>query len=138
MAEQIYKTKQRSMIISLFTENRHQCFSSKEIIEELKGKIGEATVYRMLVKLSREGILQKYISEDGKGSLYRLNDCDRQENHAHFHLRCSNCGELVHMDCHMMEEISQHLRLAHGFYIDNAKTVLYGKCEKCADRGALL
>ena len=116
----------------IFTENKGRCYSSKELISALSGQIGEATVYRMLSKLSKEGVLQKYVSEAGRGSLYRLNDCKEKECPAHFHLRCSDCGRLVHMDCDTLAEISKHLRQEHGFIMDNAKTVLHGRCEKCA------
>lgn len=132
MEKKVYKTKQRETIISIFNENKANCFSSKEIIDQVKGAIGEATVYRLLIKLCNEGLLRKYVSEDNKGSLYRLNDCQKNENCNHFHLRCSNCGDLVHMDCHAMAEISEHIKSKHGFLIDNAKTVLYGQCAKCA------
>ena len=37
------------------------------------------------------------------------------------------------LECHMLDELSQHLEGAHGFRIEPSRTVLYGLCAKCAD-----
>lgn len=138
MAEIKYKTKQREMILNLFQDNSKRCFTSKEIIDLMQGQLGQATVYRMLSKLSAEGIISKYISENGNGALYRINNCNCKKNRDHFHLKCSCCGKLIHMDCHVLGKIAKHLEADHGFYMDNSRTVLYGKCEECAMKGEVL
>lgn len=137
MAQQIYKTKQREIITQLFQENSEKCFTSKEVIDLLQGQLGQATVYRMLSKLSEEGIICKYISENGSGALYRINNCEKNGNHKHFHLKCSSCGRLIHMDCHVLGKIAEHLQADHGFLMDNSKTVLYGKCKDCTHKKEL-
>ncbi|MBQ1555500.1 MAG: transcriptional repressor, partial [Clostridia bacterium] len=57
--------------------------------------------------------------------------CDR-----HFHLKCTACGRIIHLDCGFMSEFEKHIGEHHGFRVDNARTVIYGLCEACADGSA--
>ena len=45
---------------------------------------------------------------------------------------CERCGRLFHLDCSQMEQLSQHIREHHGFFIDYKNTILYGTCAACA------
>ena len=63
----------------------------------------------------------------------RASDCGRPETAAHGKLVCLQCGATRPLECHMLDELSQHLEGAHGFRIEPSRTVLYGLCAKCAD-----
>lgn len=129
-----YRTRQQDAVIEYFNLNPNKCVTADEIyiyFMNTGGKIGKATVYRCLDKLLESGTVKKFISDNGEGAMYQLIDgekgCDR-----HFHLKCTVCGEIIHMDCDFMEEFERHISEHHKFKVDNARTVIYGLCEKCA------
>ena len=54
--------------------------------------------------------------------------------HSHFHLKCTECGVLIHLDCDHLAAITAHVQEDHGFMIDPARTTFYGLCRACAER----
>lgn len=126
-----YNTKQRDEIIQFFNNHRGKCFSAKEIIKSGEINSGEATVYRTLSKLTNQGILTRFT--DGDASCYQLNESEKCTNH--FHLRCSRCGLLIHMDCDFMRDMQKHIESSHDFKVDIGKTVIYGLCGECSRKG---
>jgi Fur family ferric uptake transcriptional regulator len=123
----MYKTKQSDMILDFFKKNPDDCYSAKEIIENKDLKIGEATVYRLLSKLSEQGSLNKFLGD--KGAVYKYNEC--KDKDPHFHLKCTDCGHLIHADCGFLGEIENHLKEDHNFMLDSSKVTLYGICDEC-------
>lgn len=94
--------------------------------------MGEATVYRTLSKLASKGVLKRYTG-DGSGASYQLNDSE--ECASHFHLKCERCGTLIHMDCTFMTDMKNHIEQSHSFCVDIGKTVIYGLCGECSNKG---
>lgn len=125
-----YHTRPKELLTDFFSSNKDKCFSSREIIDSGLG-IGEATVYRLLSKLTEEGTLTKSVAGDGKSSLYRFNE--RNDCHDHIHLKCLKCGDIIHMECDTFHHLESHIEAEHDFLIDNSHTVIYGKCKKCSD-----
>lgn len=131
-----YSTRSRSVLIDFFEKHRDECFSAKDIIESDAVDIGEATVYRLLTKLTQQGVLQKSLSRNGAGSLYQLTaKADCQD---HFHLKCLDCGNIIHMHCHTMHSLEEHIESEHDFTVDNSYTVIYGQCGRCKDKSTHL
>ncbi len=130
MGDNGYKTKQRDEIIEFFNSHRGKCYTAKDIIRSGEVSSGEATVYRTLSKLAVQGILKRFT--DGDASCYQLNESE--ECSRHFHLKCENCGKLIHMDCTFMADLSRHIEQSHSFYVDIGKTVIYGICGECRER----
>ena len=128
MSDNSYKTKQRDEIVDFFTKRRGKCFSAKDIIKSGEITSGEATVYRTLSKLTESGILKRFT--DGNSSCYQL--ADSNECASHFHLRCDKCGKLIHLDCDFINEVQNHIKAKHDFFVDIGKTVFYGLCGECA------
>ncbi|MCH5208306.1 MAG: transcriptional repressor [Oscillospiraceae bacterium] len=123
-----YNTKQRDEIVDFFTKRRGKCFSAKDIIKSGEITSGEATVYRTLSKLTESGVLKRFT--DGNSSCYQL--ADSNECASHFHLRCDKCGKLIHLDCDFINEVQNHIKAKHDFFVDIGKTVFYGLCGECA------
>jgi len=124
-----YNTKQKREILKFFEDNKELCVSAKELIVKVSPEIGEATVYRCLTALTEEGKLKKFISEKGQSSYYQYASCEDCDKH--FHMKCVSCGRLIHMDCTFMHSFGEHIKKEHDFYVDNAKTVIYGICSSC-------
>ena len=49
----------------------------------------------------------------------------------HLHLKCADCGKLVHLECPNSIELLRHIYEEHNFSIDSKKSVLYGRCRDC-------
>jgi Fur family ferric uptake transcriptional regulator len=92
--------------------------------------VGQTTVYRHLEKLAAGGMIRKYVLHDGKSACYQYINGE-EHCREHFHLKCENCGALIHLDCDSLNEISRHLFRRHHFHLNMLKTVFYGTCEKC-------
>lgn len=122
-----YKTKQRQLIASFFEKNTDRQFSVNDVSDEFSESIGKSTVYREISRLEKDGFLRKYPDSDG-GFLYQYAG---EHCHEHFHLRCVSCGKIVHLDCHVMNGVCEHISCEHGFDIDMSRTVLFGTCSKC-------
>lgn len=130
-----YKTKQRDIILEVLKNNTDKHLSCEEICEILRNngkKVGTTTVYRYLEKLYRNGLLTKYTADKESAKFsYAKEDC-----RGHFHLKCTECGEIFCGDCSFLSGLLEHVNNEHGFTVEPAKTTLYGICKGCSDRAA--
>ncbi|MDD6276277.1 MAG: transcriptional repressor [Clostridia bacterium] len=133
--ENSYTTKQGEAVLSLLKSRSGTHFTADEIVAALMKSgvsVGKATVYRHLDKLIKRGLVRKYVVDEGVSACYEFithsGDCTR-----HYHLKCSECGRLLHIECKYLDEVSSHILKNHGFIISPEKTVLYGVCESCRE-----
>ncbi|NLM60574.1 MAG: transcriptional repressor [Clostridiales bacterium] len=132
MAE-LYKTKQRELIYNFLKENSSLHITADEISEHLKkqgSRVSMATIYRYLDRLVASKVVRKYHLGNGESACYQYIE-DTSDCSGHFHLKCTGCGELIHMECSDLEKFFCHLRDEHNFRADLTQTVVYGECEKC-------
>ena len=130
-----YKTKQRAVILDFLKENSaHVCARDIALhLDELGIKVGIATVYRTLDRLCEQGVVRKFVIDERSGACYQyVQDAECNE---HFHLKCVNCGALVHMSCGFLKKMEEHIFDEHGFTVSSGKTVIYGLCSKCNGKG---
>ena len=116
--------------------NRDKTVSVKDIDNHMKSldcPVNMTTIYRYLDKLEREGDVMKYVSEQGDKATYQLversHKCD-----SHLHLKCTDCGSVIHLDCHFMDEIAGHIASDHGFVLQCKNSVIYGLCQNCQSK----
>ena len=136
MEKKHYQTGGRTRLLAYLKEHASRAPHSAEQIYGGLCALGDApaqsSVYRMLATLSAEGEVRKYPAEGG--FLYQYvgqgRTCD-----LHFHLQCLVCGEVTHLECGCGREIASHLSRTHGFAVDCGKTLIYGRCAKCAVQG---
>lgn len=137
-----YNTKQRELILRYLSESNGQHVKAEEILDYLKSQdtpVGKSTVYRYLDALVEQNLVRKYTVEEGQGACYQfVGDAGHAHCKEHYHLKCSNCGELFHISCEFMDKINAHILKEHGFIVDNSKTVFYGVCEKCRENKKIL
>ncbi len=128
-----YQTKQKQLVLNFLVSNPHTQFSAKEIAEQVKeqAQIGESTVYRLIKKLTESGEIRRFSGKDVKSVVYQYAG-GNGHCHEHFHLKCTDCGEFIHLDCKLMKSFEEHCAAHHGFMIDPMKTVFYGLCSACA------
>lgn len=135
-----YKTRQSAEILSLLAQNRECHLTAEEVYLALKNKgakIGQTTVYRQLERLFSEGRVRKFIGADGHGACFQYAE-NGEVCRAHYHLKCVTCGRLLHAECDFLNTLSEHIQKEHGFTVDNGRTVFYGLCAACAEKGETL
>ena len=115
------KTNQKK-IIEKEIKNLSSFFNAEKLygqVSKKSKKIGIATVYRFLKKLTEKGKIHSY-------------SCDRKiiysssvRNHCHF--ICENCGDIKHINLKKLDFIQKEIKgdICH-FQID-----ITGICEKC-------
>lgn len=124
-----YQTHPRKLIMDFFEENPERQFTIEEIINSVnvgEEHLAQSSAYRIVSKLVTEGVLRKNASEDGqlRYGIFK-NEC-----HEHLHLKCTQCGKVLHADHEVMENAKQFMD-ATGFDLDFDKTLLVGKCPEC-------
>ena len=125
-----YKTKQLEAILDYVLSRRGTHVTALQIVEHFKkGKVpvGRTTVYRNLDKLLEKGKVRRYITDAGACYQY----VEDKHCHSHFHLKCEDCGELLHLECTELNDLERHISSSHAFQINMFKTVFYGTCEIC-------
>ncbi len=132
MTRGAYNTRQKRELLSFLKERSMRHFSVDEVVFELRDrgeKIGRSTVYRYLELLADQGSVRKYQSVQGITQYQHVEDASRCDDH--FHMMCSRCGNLLHVDCGQMRAMSEHLMKDHGFLLDPRETILVGLCREC-------
>lgn len=132
----VYKTKQKEIILDYLKSNEDSHVTIDEVFKYLNeqgNKVGRTTVYRHMERLAEDDVLRKYYIEEGIGSCYQYIG-EREDYHQHFHLKCTECKELIHLKCSYLEDLNNHILKDHNFKINNTKTVFYGICENCRDK----
>lgn len=127
MRKSDYNTKQKDLLLSVIRNNSCE-FSVKDIYEKVKDSMGLTTVYRFIDKLVEEGMLNKTIGEDNTTYYQYLEECDCLN---HFYLKCTSCGEMIHVDCECIDDLSTHILKHHKFRASREHIIINGTCFKC-------
>lgn len=130
----MYRTRQKTLILETLKQSDGQHLTVDDLVRQLQNKqakVGKTTVYRYLEYLTEEGIVRKYRLDDGLSACYQYMDNPHAACKEHFHLKCTDCGALIHLDCEKLTALHTHIAGEHGFRIDRERTVFYGTCKKC-------
>ena len=124
-----YRTRQRDLILEHFLRHPGENFTARDLIDAQTIDAGEATIYRTLMRLHGQGQLKRFARPDGSACFQYT---PRQDCQNHFHLMCTRCGAVSHLDCAAAGDMASHLKREHGFQVDFTATVIYGLCRSCA------
>ena len=131
-----YQTRQKREMTRFLAEHAMQCCSAEELARAMEAegvRVGLTTAYRFLESLCRQQTARRY--QDARGLLryqYHGGDADCEK---HFHVMCSHCGNMFHVDCEMVSQLAEHLYAEHGFRVDARESVLVGICQNCQRGG---
>lgn len=129
----VYKTKQRDIILRAMQQTPKQHVTAEELAAGLRAQgedVGLATVYRNLDKLVYENRVLKYTLPGGNCACYQYLPEDECVS-PHFHLLCTQCGHIQHLECSTVDQMAVHFAAEHHFALDTNKTVFYGVCKAC-------
>jgi Fur family ferric uptake transcriptional regulator len=89
------------------------------------GKVSTQAIYDVLAVLTEAGLVRR-IEPAGSPARFELRVGDN-----HHHLVCRVCGTIVDVDCAVGERPCLHASHDHGFEIDEAEVVYWGRCPAC-------
>ncbi len=128
-----YNTEPKKLITDFLKQNSDRHFTVEEISNAVcngETKAGKSTVYRQVSKLFEMGVIRRFETNGKKSFVYQYadkhDDCDH-----HYHLKCTKCGRLIHMECSKLDEVKKHILEEHGFIVGSSQAVLYGECKDC-------
>ena len=127
-----YDTKAKSALSEFLRTNADRQFTAEELAQKMSESAGKSTVYRLLSKMCDEGEIRRLPREGERGSYYQA--IPDETCLGHLHLKCSRCGELVHLEDAESRRIGA-IALENGFAIDTKLTMLYGLCAACREQG---
>lgn len=132
-----YQTKQKAQVLQYLESHSTEHITAAELLIALNtsgAAIGSATVYRQLEKLEAEGLVRRYALDDRGSACWQYAGAEAKAGTCrnHFHLKCTVCGTLFHLNCDHLHEIARHVAAEHQFCIDPARTVFYGVCSACS------
>ena len=131
-----YQTKQQ-LAIEEYICSTTDHFTVADVCAHFReeGKsFGSATVYRALERLIEEGKVKKYIIDEQSAACFEyINPESSCVEPRCYHLKCRECGRLVHLNCGDIEALVSHIHKRHGFLIDMNRTVFYGICDTCSE-----
>ena len=124
-----YITKQGKILLDYLKQNSELHLTADEICDALSAYMGRATVYRRLCKLVEKGVVRRYTVGDGNAACFQYISSENCSEH--YHLICSSCNTIIHLECNLLGRVPEHIKAEHGFSIDTSKTVFYGLCSEC-------
>ena len=90
------------------------------------GAVSHQAVYDVLRTLTDAGLLRR-IQPAGSAARYEARVGDN-----HHHVVCRSCGAIADVDCAVGEAPCLHPSDRHGFTVDEAEVVYWGRCPDCA------
>jgi Fur family ferric uptake transcriptional regulator len=130
-----YATEQKKMLVDFLREHHESSFSVDQIVLEMKKNDAQkvpatSTVYRLITKLVEEGTVKRFVRGHSRQFLYQI--VDRDHCRSHLHLRCMDCGKLIHLNEKLSDELLDVIRSTSDFSVNEEETVLVGACSDCS------
>lgn len=126
----IYHTEKREALSRFLKENAQLSFSLEQICRAVcpDGK-GKSTVYRLISRFTEEGTVRKIADGRSRHNSYQWIGEGCQH---HLHLKCTECGRVIHLDHETSHAFEDTLRATLSFLLDEEQTMLFGKCKSCS------
>lgn len=120
-------TRQRTAVLGAVSDHPHA--ETATIIDAARADLPELShqaVYDALRALTDAGLLRR-IEPAGSVARYETRTGDN-----HHHLVCRQCGAIVDVDCAVGAAPCLTPHQNHGFVVDEAEVVYWGRCPDCA------
>lgn len=128
-----YQTKARRQIMDFLAKDPDGSYTAEELTAALAtahgaDAPGKSTVYRLVGKLVQEDQLRRFEPKGSHCFYYQLAGCGCQ---THLHLKCTECGRLIHMKESSSAHLLRDVLRDSGFFVDGQRTLLFGRCDHC-------
>lgn len=124
-------TAQRLAIMRAVSNRPHA--TADALLDEVRaalGSISRQAVYDALGVLVDKNLIRR-IQPAGSAARYE----DRVGDN-HHHLICRDCGTMLDVDCAVGEVPCLTANIDHGFEIDEAEVIYWGRCPSCRKTAA--
>lgn len=119
-------TAQRLAVLRAVGANPHATADGiAEVARSEIGAISRQSVYDALAAMVDAGIVRR-IQPTGTAALFETRVADN-----HHHLVCRGCGEVFDVDCAVGDTPCLTAAEDHGYAIDEAEVVYWGRCRDC-------
>ena len=122
----LHVTAQRLAVLRAVHGHAHA--TADTLAEAVRGEIGTISrqaVYDVLGALVDKGLVRR-IEPSRSPARYEARVADN-----HHHLICRGCGAIVDVDCAVGVAPCLHAADDHGYEIDEAEVVYWGRCPDC-------
>ncbi len=128
-----YNTHQKDILLSFLKENKDTPMGIDELAEKLRlscpSAPGKSTIYRIIGQLVEKGTVKRFVKGNSRQFLYQL--AGDEECHSHLHLKCTECGRLLHMGHTLSEQLLSDILGENDFSVKVDSTTLFGCCKDC-------
>ncbi|MEM9835614.1 MAG: transcriptional repressor [Bacteroidota bacterium] len=121
------KTKAQSAVLELL-QQESKALSHDSISAILGTEMDRVTIYRILNRFVKDGIVHRIVGDDGRqyfATSHAKDSHDHSQPHVHF--RCVDCDQV---EC-VPGEVGY--QLPKGYRVDNCNIILSGVCQNCND-----
>lgn len=116
------KTEIQELILSSKTALSHT-----EIQKHLVGLCDRVTIYRVLERLTDEGMIHKIVNVDGVVKYAGCHSCSEKHNHNHIHFSCEKCKSVT-----CLENVEPSFKLPENYKVNEVNFTLSGVCPQCS------
>lgn len=128
-----YNTEKRVQISEFLSKRRDEAFSVDEIMAALSTDGGgRSTYYRIISSMVKEGAVRKITDDLSRHTTYQY--LGGEHCAEHLHLKCKECGRLIHLDHETSHRLEAEILSAGGFALEEG-TLLFGRCNDCVREG---
>ena len=127
-----YNTEQKRLLVDFFRNNPDSSYTVEEIVKKTGDKLAKSTVYRLIVRLTEEGMLKRMTRGNSRTFVYQM--IAGENCHTHLHLRCTDCGRVIHMKESVSNELLAAIRQENSFFVSEKETLILGKCALCGGK----
>lgn len=120
-------TRPRVAVLSAVHEHPHADTDSIiGVVRAGLGGVSHQAVYDVLRALTAAGLLRR-IEPPGSVARYEARVADN-----HHHIVCRSCGAIADVDCAVGDTPCLTASDDHGFVIDEAEVIYWGRCPDCS------
>ena len=119
-------TRPRATVLTAVYDHPHADTDSIiRVVRERLGRVSTQAVYDVLRALTAAGLVRR-IEPAGSVSRYESRVGDN-----HHHVVCRSCGAIADVDCAVGDAPCLNASHHHGYEIDEAEVVYWGRCPEC-------
>ena len=126
-----YKTGKKELILELLSRDADASYTIEEIADAITPDgSGRSTVFRLVSELVSSGCLRRL--SDGRTRHCTYQYVGDEHCHRHLHLKCRECGRLIHLDENTSRAFEKKILSVGGFAIEEG-SFLFGTCRECTE-----
>lgn len=127
-----YQTEQKRLLFSYLQSHADEAFSMQALCAVMAGcGVGRSTVYRLIRQMCQDGQVRQLPPGEGRRSIAYQYLSGGSACRRHLHLRCLQCGRVLHADDTLTAAIEKQLLASQGFTLDEGQAILPGLCSHC-------